>query len=331
MNPKMTISDAARFLGVSGQAVVKKIKNKNLSFEKSQNRIFFGYETSKKIFSLKIIPKILAFQIVKGGTGKSNIAMNVAVRANLYGLKVLCIDLDQQANLTELFRIDSEDLPVMLDIVQSKGKMKIENNLVEIIKGLHLFPSKLDNAALDDTILLNRLGMDKVYNELINPLRKYYDLIIIDCPPALGRSIGATAFAVDEIIAPVIPDKLCIRGLELLHKTLKELEIEESRKCIPYRIVYNKFDSRTSLSKKLLADLITHDIFKHLLNENYIRQSQDITNASANGISLFDSLKASGIKDDIDMLTLDLIGIKKRENLEKHEKKVSIISVNNTL
>lgn len=326
MDPKMTVPETAKFLNISSQAIIKKIKVNNFAFEKKQNRVFFGYETSRKIFNLNLKSKILAFQIVKGGTGKSSIAMNVAIRANLYGLKVLCIDLDQQANLTELFCVDTEELPVMLDIIQSKGKKRIEDSLIEVSKGLHLFPSRLENASLDDTILLQGLGMDRVYKELIYPLKKYYDLIIIDCPPALGRSVGAAALASDEVVAPVIPDKLCLRGLTLLHNSLKELSESKYGRKIPYRIVYNKFDSRTSLSKDILANLLIHKTFKKHLNENYIRQSQEIPNTAANGLSIFDSLKSSPIREDIDALTLDLVGYV-RPKTTKEERKISVVSI----
>ena len=234
MIPKMTITDASQFLDITPQGVMKKIKNLKLPYCKSQNRIYFGYETSKELFNILIKPKILAFQIVKGGTGKSNISLNFAIRANLYGLKVLCIDLDQQANLTTLFDIDAQGLTIMHDIILSNGKKKIEDNLVKISEGLHLFPSSLENAALDDEILVRGLGIDRVYKDIFEPLREYYDLIIIDCPPALGRSVGAAACAADEVIAPVIPDKLCLRGLQLLEDSLKELEekkIEATRQA----------------------------------------------------------------------------------------------------
>jgi chromosome partitioning protein len=331
MIPKMTITDASQFLDITPQGVMKKIKNLKLPYCKSQNRIYFGYETSKELFNISIKPKILAFQIVKGGTGKSNISLNFAIRANLYGLKVLCIDLDQQANLTTLFDIDAQGLTIMHDIILSNGKKKIEDNLVKISEGLHLFPSSLENAALDDEILVRGLGIDRVYKDIFEPLREYYDLIIIDCPPALGRSVGAAACAADEVIAPVIPDKLCLRGLQLLEDSLKELEEKKYGRKVPFKIVFNKFDSRTNLSKEILAGLFNNKNYKDKLNDTYIRTSQDIPNACANKVSLFDSLKPSFIKEDIDLLTRDLLGINiKNKTTKQINKKVSVISAEKT-
>src|SRR4029077_8382561 len=112
-------------------------------------------------------------------------------------------------------------------------------------------------------------------------LKSYYDLILIDCPPALGRSVVAAANAADKIIAPVIPDRLCLTGLKLLDNMLSDIKESKYGRNIPYEIVYNRFDSRTSLSKDVLSYLLTHKTYKNKLNENYIRQSQEFPNSSA--------------------------------------------------
>ena len=333
MEPKMTVPNAAQFLNVTSQAILKKLKNKKLERKKINNRVYFGYLTAKQLFNLTISPSIIATQIVKGGTGKSTITMAIAIRANLYGLKVLCIDLDQQANLSILFGInDVENYHVMYDIIKSTGKIKIENNLIEISTGLHLFPSKLENAALDDTILIQGLGIDRVYKDIITPLKGYYDLILIDCPPALGRSVAAAAHAADKIISPVTPDKLCLTGLRLLHNLLEEIKESKYGKKIPYEIVYNRFDGRTSLSKEVLSSLLTNNTYKEKLNPNYIRQCQEFSNSAAKRTSIYDSLITSSAQEDIDALTKNLLGlenIKINSPYDENQKRLIISASSN--
>lgn len=97
------------------------------------------------------------------------------------------------------------------------------------------------------------------------------------------------------------------------------------------KIVFNKFDSRTNLSKEILAGLFNNKNYKNKLNDTYIRTSQDIPNACANKVSLFDSLKPSFIKEDIDLLTRDLLGINiKNKTTKQINKKVSVISAEKT-
>ncbi len=326
MEPKMLIGDAAGLLKITNQAILKKIKTKNLKCNKTGKNIFFGYTAAKEIFNFKLKPTVLAFQIVKGGVGKTAITHALAARASLYGAKVLCIDLDQQANLTKHFGINSTNLPVMIDVV--KGNAKIENSLVEITDGIHLFPSRIDNAILDDHIMVESLRLDKVYKEHIDNLREYYDLILIDCPPALGRSVAAAALASDCIAAPVTPDAQCLTGLDLLHDGLKSIKKKYGR-LVPLKILMNKFDGRTLLSREILSKILEHNIYRDCLLNTYIRQNQDFANHCAASISIFDSIKPSTAKEDIDFLTQEILDIV--PSTTDQQEKISMVSIETTI
>lgn len=311
MEPKMLTGDAAKFLNVTNQAILKKLKNKDLPYKKTGKNVHFGYHSSKKIFDIKFKQKTIALQIVKGGVGKTALTHSIATRASLYGAKVLCVDLDQQANLTKYFGINAEDFAVMIDII--KGEEKIENTIVEITDGVHLLPSRIDNAVLDDNIMVESLRLDKVYKDHFDILRNYYDLILIDCPPALGRSVAAAALAADSIIAPVTPDTQCITGLELLYNGLNSIK-EKYTRMVPLNVVMNKFDGRTVLSRDILTELMRHKIYKKCLLNTYIRQNQDFANNCAAKTSIFDSIKPSTAKEDIDFLTQEILGIVPKED-----------------
>jgi chromosome partitioning protein len=310
MSAKITAVDAASFLNVSLQAIHKHLKTKNLSFEKNQNRVFFGHNTAKSLFDLTFDPKIVAFQIVKGGTGKTSLAHALAVRANLYGANVLCIDLDQQANLTQACQVNAEELPVMIDVI--KEGIPLEDCIVNVSEGLDLIPSRIENAILDNMIMLNRLPLDRVYRDRFDELKKKYDLIIVDCPPALGQSVAAVALSADMIIAPVTPEEFSLSGLKI--STEEIANIERTYKLrIPLRLVLNKFDTRTFLSHEVLSTLIKHPVFGERLFKTYIRASQDFPNSIANRQSIFEVVKATSAKEDVDLLTREILDIKKDE------------------
>ncbi len=313
MKAKFTASDAASFLGITIQAVHKQLKTKGLEFEKNQNRVYFGHSTSCGLFNLKFKPKTVAFQIVKGGTGKTSLAHAVAVRANLYGARVLCIDLDQQGNLTQAFQVNAEELPVMVDVL--KEGIKLQDTIVNISEGLDLIPSRIENAILDNVIMLGRFPLEHVYKERLQTLRKKYDLIIIDCPPALGQSVAAIALSSDVIIAPVTPEEFSLSGLKI--STQEILNLEQNYKTrIPFRLVLNKFDTRTSLSHEVLSTLIKHPIYGEKLFKTYVRASQEFPNSITSSESIFDNLKSSSAKEDIDLLTKELLEIQKKSSSE---------------
>jgi chromosome partitioning protein len=313
MKAKFTAADAANFLGITIQAVHKQLKTKGLQFEKNQNRVYFGHSTSCGLFNLKFKPKTVAFQIVKGGTGKTSLAHAVAVRANLYGARVLCIDLDQQGNLTQAFQVNAEELPVMIDVL--KEGLKLQDTIVNISEGLDLIPSRIENAILDNVIMLSRFPLEHVYKERLQVFRKKYDLIIIDCPPALGQSVAAVALSSDVIIAPVTPEEFSLSGLKI--STQEILNLEKNYKTrIPFRLVLNKFDTRTSLSHEVLSTLIKHPIYGEKLFKTYVRASQEFPNSITSSESIFDNLKSSAAKEDIDLLTKELLEIQKKSSSE---------------
>jgi chromosome partitioning protein len=306
MDSKMTAGEAAEFLGVTIQAIHKQLKSRPLKFKKNQNRVYFSHETARKLFNIPFKQKTIAIQIVKGGTGKTSLVHSIALRANLYGAKVLCVDLDQQGNLTQAFKINPEEVPAMIDVIRER--MGINDAIVNVGEGLDLVPSRIENAILDNAIILGKHSLPHVYKKLLEPLRSKYDLIIIDCPPALGQSVAAMALAVDEVISPVTPEKFCLSGLKITMQELNGLESNNNHN-IAVRIVVNKFDSRTSLSHEVLSTLIKHPIYGEKLYKTYVRISQEFPNAIARGQSIFDALKMTTAKEDIDLLTREVLEI----------------------
>lgn len=311
-NAKMTAADAADFMGYTLQAIHKMIKQKSLPSEKSQNRVFFGHEVSKSIFNLKFKQKIVSFQIVKGGTGKTSIAHSFAVRANLYGAKVLCIDLDQQGNLSQAFNVDAKNKPIMIDII--KGETSLEKAILSISPGLDILPSRIENAILDNYIMLTNQPVDRVYVKLFEKILNNYDLIVIDCPPALGQSVAAATLVSDVVIAPVTPEQFCLSGLQLSYDEILGIA-NKFGKNIPLKIVLNKFDTRTALSTEILTLILNHDVFKNLLCKTFIRVCQEFPNTIYSGQNIFSSLKNTAAKEDIDLFTREIleIGVKSQK------------------
>lgn len=311
MDARITATEAAQILGISVQAIHKKLKTQDLPFEKSQNRVYFGHNTARKLFNFTFNPKTIAVEIVKGGVGKTSIVQSTAIRSSLMGARVLCIDLDQQGNLTQSLNVNPDEKPVMVDII--KDKIDIRSAIVKAYDGIDLIPSRIENAVLDALLMMGRYPLDRVYTDLIAPIKDQYDLILFDCPPALGQSVAAATLASDSIITPVTPEKFCLSGLKITSQELANLE-QNYKKKIPMRIVLNKYDSRTSLSHEVLTSLVKHPTYGENMYKTYIRVSQDFPNAIARYESIFDTLKTTSAKEDIDLLTREIMEIKDRNS-----------------
>jgi chromosome partitioning protein len=306
MNPKMTIIDAAACLGQTKTGATSLLTERGLSYFKSNAAIYFKHETARKFFQFSFTPRVIVFQIVKGGTGKTSLVYEFAIRASLYGARVLCVDMDQQGNLTHAFHQDAEGLPVMIDALVDHHSL--EASIVQVAPGIDLLPSRFENAMLDEVLRLKNLPLELVYREPLQRLKNHYDVIVVDCPPSLGRSVAACALAADYLLAPVTPEKFALSGLDIVYQSVEELQ-DNFDLPINLGVVLNKFEFRTTLSQDALKYLQQNPKYNHKLLKNCIRTSQEFPRVMANSGSIFDVLKPTTAKEDIDHLTQTLLEI----------------------
>jgi chromosome partitioning protein len=199
----------------------------------------------------------------------------------------------------------------MVEIINNR--LSIKNSIVSVIPGLDIIPSRIENALLDSSLMLKRSPLDRVYKEMIQPLKSEYDLILIDCPPALGSSVTAATLASDLVISPVTPSEFSLSGLQITNSELINIT-ENFKQDIPLKIVLNKFDTRTSLSHETMRFLIKEPTYSANLFQTAIRSSQEFENVLTRGESIFDSLMDSPAKEDIDLLTLEILNITSSSN-----------------
>jgi len=306
---RITAVDASKFRECTVQSIHKELKTKKLVSYKSHNRVYFGHDTAREIFNINFKKRIISFQIVKGGTGKTSITHSFAIRASLYGANVLCIDLDQQGNLSQAFNVDPKNSPVMIDIINNQSS--IQDAIIPIAPGISILPSRIENAVLDNCLMLNKHPLDRVYKELLNEIGSSYDLIIIDCPPALGQSVTAATLASDIVVCPVTPEQFCLSGLRISYEEIATITKRFNINC-DLKIVLNKFDTRTALSNEVLTTILNHNIFKKLMCNTFIRSCQDFPNMIYSGSNIFSNLQNSVAKEDIDLFTREILELNKK-------------------
>ncbi len=306
MDPRITVSDAALCLAKTKAWLLASLKERGLAYATTAGQEHFGHRTARQIFNFSLKPKVMVFQIIKGGTGKTSLVRELAIRASLYGAKVLCIDMDQQANLSLAFNQNADELPVMIDVLVDH--YPINDTIVEVLPGIDLIPSRFDNALLDTVITQKGLPLNQIYREPFQAFKKNYDLIIVDCPPSLGQSVSACALAADYVVAPVVPETFALAGLDRVHQLMKELE-QGFGVNIPMGILLNKFESKARMSFETLGYLLRHPEYRVQLLKSTVRYANAFPNTIERGISIFDTLKTGTAKEDIDCLTRELLNI----------------------
>ncbi|MGK5088843.1 ParA family protein [Bdellovibrionota bacterium FG-2] len=308
ISPKMTMAMAAGVLNISLQAVHKRLKSKDMAFEKVGNRIYFGHTTARELLALPFPsnPKVISFQIVKGGPGKTSMTKSVGIAANIMGARVLLIDLDQQGNMTRDLLAKPTEYKTMLDVITDE--IPFERAIVPIQPGLDLLPSHLKNAILDNTLVVHTMPVATVYKRRIDAVRDNYDLILIDCPPAFSASTHAAALASDLIIPVVAPEPYCLDGL-----TMTVTEIQKLKKLygsdVPIKVILNKYNHSKALSREILQELLQHPFFAPRMFATPVRESQDFSNASRQLRSIFCQLRDTIAKEDVINLTKEVLGL----------------------
>ena len=317
MQPKILASEAADILGISVQAIYKQLKNKKLSHFKMRNRVYFEHNTAKILFnSYKAPCKVAIFALVKGGVGTTTICREVAIRSTLMGKKVLTIEIDHQWNLTKSFGVNPQNIPVLIDLLNNQ-EINIKDSITSVIPGLDIIPSRYDNSVLDSYIMLKAMPLKKILKTKIEPLRKEYDLILIDCPPALGQAVSAAVICSDLIILPTTPCDFSDSGIET---TVREIErmARDYDINVSMKIVLNKYDNRESDSYETLSELIKHKKYGQMLFNCYLRKCKEIEKLRRQHSTVFESTISTNGREDIDNFTRELLGMDKRKEENKN-------------
>jgi len=235
--------------------------------------------------------KVYSIVNQKGGTGKSATSTNLGIGLARMGKKVLIIDLDSQASQTVSLGWKSPDeLPITIATQLSKI---MENKPYEPLGGiLHhaegadLMPSSIELSALEMR-MVNVMSRELILRNYINELKPNYDVIILDCPPALGMMTINALAASDRVIVPVQPEYLSVVGMAQLFDTVDLVKMQINPNLQIEGVLITLANMRTNLAKNTVAIIQeayggSVRIFPHP-----IPYSTKVKEASASGKSIF--------------------------------------------
>lgn len=249
----------------------------------------------------------VAFINLKGGVGKTTLAVNLAARACQWGLRVCLVDLDPQASSTLALAGEPEDgTPVFLDLWQNPTEA-LPGALWNIAEGLDLLPSSLDNTLLDGQ-LAHPAQQKRAVRGICERLAALgYDLVLIDCPPALGTAVISTLCAVRQLVIPVCADAFSLKGLRL---TLEEMAAIGETFALPLpraRVLFNRHDRRERLHADTLALLRAQH--GAALMESVLRVSSQYARVLAARQSVFADPRQPVAAADLDACLRELLDL----------------------
>jgi chromosome partitioning protein len=192
----------------------------------------------------------------KGGVGKTATCHNLsAILAKEYHLRVLMVDIDPQASLTQACGI-SETEHSLANVLgnSTQGTMSLEEIIIDLEDGLFLAPADID-LTLTELGMTNRIGRESILKKALTSVEKDFDLCMIDCPPSLGLLSVSGLVAADAILTPTQPQAVDLRGLSLFLDTLERIKSELNLNTELLGVLMTFYDDRL-LHHKLAVEAL---------------------------------------------------------------------------
>jgi len=225
--------------------------------------------------------RIIAVINQKGGCGKTTTAINLSACLAELGQEVLLMDLDPQGH-------SGLGLGILPDPAQ-KGMYSVlarEVPVKELIQPvrtqLDIIPASITLAAIEQKLA----GMDRRERQLMLAmagLNRYYDYVLLDCPPSLGLLTINALMASDEVIIPLEAGIFSLHGIGRLLETLQIVKTHGQR-TLKARALVTLYDGRTNHSKAVLAQIT--ETFGELLFKVIIRQTVRLREAAREGLPI---------------------------------------------
>jgi chromosome partitioning protein len=215
--------------------------------------------------------RVIAIANQKGGVGKTTTAVNLAASLAATKRRVLLVDLDPQGNATmgsgvDKSRLERSSVDVLLE------EIELASALVTVEPGgFQLLPANQDLTAAEVRLLQMPEGRESKLRNALAPIRESFDVILIDCPPALNMLTVNSLVAADSVLIPMQCEYYALEGLSALLGTVEQIRAAVNPELEIEGILRTMFDPRNNLANEVSAQLITHfgeKVFRTIIPRN---------------------------------------------------------------
>ena len=214
----------------------------------------------------------------KGGTGKTTAVRTLTDVFRRVELSVLAVDLDPQGNLSDYLDVDPEASPTIGDILTGRAKAA---------EAIHdgIIPANLGLAEAE-LALGGKMGRELTLKKALRQVGGDYDLVLIDCPPALGLLTVNALVASDYALLSAEAQYFALQGVEQALEVI-ELARDSLNPDLEWLgVVLNIADMRTRHSREAFDSLREH--FGDKLIDTTIRASIAYAESAERALSILD-------------------------------------------
>lgn len=246
--------------------------------------------------------KIISIANHKGGVGKTTSTINIGAGLALKNKKVLLVDLDPQANLSQSLGVVHSEYTIYSSLM---GKNPLKP--ISIIENLDLIPSTLDLSGAE-LELSSEAGREYILSEILDDVKNSYDYILIDCPPSLGLLTINAFTASNEIIIATQAQYLATQGLVKLSEVIEKIKKRLNKGLILKGIVITQYDSRKVLNRDVVKMIEEH--FKGKVFNTKVRDNVALAEAPVMKTDIFRYNPKSNGAEDYAALTEEILNNK---------------------
>ena len=244
---------------------------------------------------------VISIAMLKGGLGKTTTAINLAAALQQTGKKVLLVDIDPQANMSEALGIREESAKSLFSELSKviKGETgDLSGVVIQTQSGLYLVPSSIELAGAE-LELVSVYGREQVLSWLLENLKDQFDYIFIDCPPAIGMLTVNALVASDYLLIPMQAEFLPLKGLRIFMQHIKTIKrLNNKLEILGY--VLTRYDERKVMNRQIFH--LLEQEFGDKVFHTIIRSNIQLAKAQEAGTDIFHFDKYSHGAQDYDEL-----------------------------